>query len=158
MHFRSWGGSPMTRTFSLRWLFAAVTIVCVASALAAAFPQAAMFLGLQVGFLVPAIVITTVFAVFSRPRWPVVVAGVVGAWIGGAASSVFIVSMFEIRAYNPNAPPTLWDSHFKDWLIIAGCCSLAAAVTCVLVMQFSGKQSPGTSDPPQCPTPTPPPL
>ena len=133
----------MPKTFTLRRLFAVLTMACVVSGLAAAFPHEAVLMGLSAGLLIPAIVVTWTFFWLSSRRVLVLVAGYVAAFagfVGGvmSASSLFEV-LFEVRAFN--SLPTAWDSYFVLWVRVAGCSSLAAAAACVLTKQFTGKAS-----------------
>ena len=122
----------MPRTFSLRTLLAAVTFVCVLSAVIAAFPGILWVLG----YLLPAVVIAAVVSGFSSQRGIVFVngllAGVVGVVVG--------LCLFETLAWD-NLRTSFWEVYFADWKPISACGATATLFMGLFLLQYFPRSS-----------------
>jgi hypothetical protein len=126
----------MRRTFTLRWLFVVVTMVCVLAALAAAFPQEAFGFALTTALFVPAWIVVAISCAFSSNRVAIVAIGIPASVFGGATLFVLFSSLFEVVAFDANPPTTSWELYVEPLLPISVCATAAALVACVFAVSF----------------------
>jgi hypothetical protein len=126
----------MRRTFTLRWLFVVVTMVCVLAALAGAFPGIAFIVALVAGTFVPAWIVVRTFCVFSSRPAAVIGVGIPAALLGGITGCALFPSVFVNYAYDANSPPSAWELYVEPFLPIAACAMAAALVACVVALWF----------------------